>query len=200
MLRKVFVMVWMICLILFVYGCGLRFAANEDQKKNAYLHKRVAEFTKSAAANENVSPELTGLTELNELQSRAFVADYGLPKNLPASATIDDVLNESSYTLADKAMASSAEKPDAWSLADGILDIGIAVTGLLGGVWGVKIASILRSAKVNTNALREIIIGNEIFKTSNEQMSEAFKEAHVGQSIPTRKIVTEIRKNKSQMV
>lgn len=193
MLRKVLILVFLVFIMVVLCGCGLRFAADEVQKQNAYLHKRVAEFVKSASIEEGVSSELAGLVELNELQSRVFVSDYGLPKALPTASTIDEVLDEENFTIAGAAMESSFRKPDTWSVADGFIEIGIAVAGLFGGVWGLKIASVLRAAKINSNALREIILGNEVFKKTNEQMAQSFKQAHLQQSKPTRKIVAEIQ-------
>jgi len=81
----------------FVGGCeSLRFAPGEVQKENAYLHHRTAQMAAAEARNSDATPELARLTSLCELQSRAFLVDYGLPEKLPAAETVEDVLAGSS--------------------------------------------------------------------------------------------------------
>jgi hypothetical protein len=174
---------------LFICGC----AVDEAVKQNAYLHNKTVEMTKAVAGGEGVSNELDGLISLSSLQSRAFVADYGLPDTLPAASTIDDILSESSFALADSAFNISQKKADAWDVADGLINAGLTIAGLFGGVWGIKAASYLRSAQLKSNALREVVLGNEVFKKTNGEMTPAFKTAHVHQSQPTRKIVKEMK-------
>jgi hypothetical protein len=174
---------------LFISGCGV----NEVVRQNAYLHNKTAEMAKAVAHIEEVSGDLDGLISLSALQSRAFVADYGLPDELPAASTVDDLLSESSFTIANSAFDISRQKPDAWDIADGFINAGIAVAGLFGGVWGIKLASFLRSTQLKSNALREVVLGNELFKKTNDKMSTAFKTAHSNQSQPTRKIVKEMK-------
>ena len=69
------------------------------------------------------------------------------------------------------------------------MDIGIGIAGLLGGVWGVKIAGILVDARKKSGALREIILGNELFKYQNQDAAADFKKAHINQSAATKNIV-----------
>ena len=97
------------------------------------------------------------------------------------------------FALADSAFDISRKKPDAWDVADGFINAGIAVAGLFGGVWGIKLASFLRSAQIKGNALREVVLGNEVFKKTNSEMATAFKTAHNNQSQPTRQIVKEMK-------
>ena len=174
---------------LFVCGCGV----DEVVRQNAYLHNKTAEMVKVVAGSEGVSGELDGLISLNASQSRAFVADYGLPEVLPAASTVDDLLSESSFVLADTAFDRSRKKPDAWDVADGFINAGIAIAGLFGGVWGIKLVSFLRSTQLKSNALREVVLGNEVFKKTNGEMATAFKTAHNYQSQPTRQIVKEMK-------
>jgi len=174
---------------LFVCGC----AVDEVVRQNAYLHNKTAEMAKAVANTEEVSGDLDGLISLSALQSRAFVADYGLPDELPAASTVDALLSESSFAIADSAFDISRKKSDAWDIADGFINAGIAVAGLFGGVWGIKLASFLRSAQLKSNALREVVLGNELFKKSNDKMTTAFKTAHSNQSQPTRQIVKEMK-------
>ncbi|MBW8036707.1 MAG: hypothetical protein FVQ79_14045 [Planctomycetes bacterium] len=127
------------------------------------------------------------------MQSEAFVFDYGFPDELPAVETADDILSESSYDLAHAASDVSSMRADVWGIADGAIDFGIAVAGLLGGVWGVRVVSVLSAAKLRSNALQEVVLGNELFKKSNRDMAGAFKSAHAMQSKPTRNVVAEMK-------
>ena len=144
---------------LFVCGCTV----DEVVRQNAYLHNKTADMAKAVANTEEVSGDLDGLISLSALQSRAFVADYGLPDELPVASTVDDLLLESSFTIANSAFDISRKKPDAWDIADGFINAGLAVAGLFGGVWGIKLASFLRSTQIKSNALREVVLGNEVF-------------------------------------
>jgi len=83
-----------ICFLL--AGCGgLRFAPNETQKQNAWLHNRTAIVAAETARAEDASETLQALTQLNEVQSRAFSSYYGLPKEFPQAETAADILSES---------------------------------------------------------------------------------------------------------
>jgi hypothetical protein len=73
------------------------------------------------------------------------------------------------------------------------VDIGIGIAGLLGGVWGVRIAGILVDARKRSGALREIILGNELFKYQNHDAAADFKKAHMNQSAVTKNIVAEVK-------
>jgi hypothetical protein len=174
---------------LFVCGCTV----DEVVRQNAYLHNKTVEMAKTVASGEGVSNKLDGLISLSSLQSRAFVADYGLPDSLPAASTANDILSESSFAIADTAFDISRKKAHAWDIADGFIDAGIVIAGLFGGVGGIKLASFLRSTQIKGNALREVVLGNEVFKKTNDEMATAFKTAHVHQSQPTRQIVKEMK-------
>ncbi|HDZ39898.1 MAG TPA: hypothetical protein ENH62_16770 [Marinobacter sp.] len=189
---------WMIGLLVMVAvfggGCeSLRFAPGEVQKENAYLHHRTAQMAAAEARREPVSPKLAGLTSLCELQSRAFMADYGLPEELPAAETIEDVLAESSLGIAAAAIVRSSERPDVWDVTDGLLEIGLAVAGIIGGVYGIRASRFFRRAREKSNALREIIEGNELLKQTSSEAAAAFKTAHKAQSPQTRQIVAELK-------
>jgi len=175
-------------------GCeGMRFAPNERQKQNAWLHNHTALMAAQTAKVQAASGELQDLTELSELQSRAFTTYFGLPKEFPAAETSDDILAESSGQLANDAIADSAARPDPWQTADAAMELGIGICALLGGVYGAKAAKFLKDARDKSKALREIITGNELFKKTNQTQAEAFKQAHASQSPQTRLIVTEVR-------
>ena len=189
---------WMIGLLVMVAvfggGCdSLRFAPGEVQKENAYLHHRTAQMAAAEARRELVSPELAGLTSLCELQSRAFMADYGLPQELPAAETIDDVLAESPRSIAAAALSHSNQRPDVWDVTDGLLELGFAVAGIIGGAYGIRATRFFRRARAKSKALREIIEGNELLKQTSTETAAAFKTAHKAQSPQTRQIVTELK-------
>ncbi len=177
-------------------GCGsLRFAPTEAQKQNAWLHNRTTTIAADTAEDENTSEQLQALTQLSELQSRAFSSYFGLPKEFPRSESAEDVLAESSFQLARTASQQGAERPDAWEVADSMLELGIGICALLGGVYGTRAVGFLRQAKTKSKALKEIINGNEFFKRQNESYTSAFKQAHQNQSAPTRQIVAEVKAN-----
>lgn len=184
-------------LICFLFaGCdSLRFAPTEAQKQNVWLHNRTATITADTARAENTSEKLQLLTQLNEVQSRAFSSHYGLPKEFPQADTTEDILTESNWQLARTAFQQGAERPDAWEVADSMLELGIGICALLGGVYGTRAVGFLRKAKTKSKALQEIIIGNEHFKKENESFASAFKQAHQNQSPQTRQIVVEMKTN-----
>jgi hypothetical protein len=182
------------CLCFFSVGCdSLRFAPTEAQKQNAWLHNRTATVTAEAARAEDTSPTLQALTQLGEVQSRAFSTYYGLPKQFPQAETAEDILAESNFQLTSTALQQSAERPDPWQTADAMLEMGIGICSVLGGVYGTKAIRFLKDAKGKSNALKEIITGNELFKKQNQAQTEAFKQAHQNQSHQTRQLVAAIK-------
>ncbi|MBW8000639.1 MAG: hypothetical protein FVQ80_01280 [Planctomycetes bacterium] len=191
-MRKALIAV--ILLFGFLAGCqSLRFAPSELQKQNAWLCNRTAMITAQTAKEEDSSQKLQGLTKLAELQSRAFPAYFGLPKEYPPAETAEDVLSQSNFILASRALNDSTARPDGWEMADSAIELGIGLCALLGGAYGLKAAQFLRLAKTKSNALREIVSGNELFKKQNDQFRESFKQAHKNQSPKTRQIVAEMK-------
>lgn len=177
-------------------GCdSLRFAPSEQQKQNAWLHGRTTTIAADTAKDENASEQLQALTKLSEIQSQAFSSYFGLPKELPQSETAEDVLAESNFQLARTAMIQGADRPDAWQVADSMLELGVGICALMGGVYGTKAVGFLRQAKTKSKALKEIITGNELFKKQNASSALAFKQAHQNQSLQTRQIVTKMKNN-----
>jgi len=177
-------------------GCdSLRFAPTEAQKQNAWLHNRTTTIAADTARLENASEKLQALTQLSEIQSRAFSSYYGLPKEFPQAETTEDVLIESNWQLARTALQQGAERPDAWEVADSMLELGIGICALLGGVYGTRAVGFLRKARTKSKALQEIIAGNELYKKHNVSSASAFKQAHQNQSPQTRQIVAEFKAN-----
>jgi hypothetical protein len=191
-MRKILVILVMLDFVL--SGCdSLRFAPGEAQKQNAWLHSRTATIAAVTAEEEAASQRLQALTKLSQLQSRAITSYYGLPKELPKADTAEQILSESSWQLGRTALAESAERPDAWQMADSALELGIGICALLGGVYGTRAVRFLKQAKTKSKALQEIIAGNELFKEQNELSVAAFKQAQKLQSPQTRQIVAEVK-------
>lgn len=175
-------------------GCnGLRFAPSETQKQNAWLHNRTAAVAAETALAEQTSQELRALTKLSELQSRSFTSYCGLPKEYPQAENAEQILGESNWQAATTALAQSAERPDPWQVADSALDVGIGICALFGGVLGTRAVRFLQEARAKSQALKEIIQGNELFKTQNADQVAAFKAAQQNQSPETRQFVTAIK-------
>lgn len=175
-------------------GCdSLRFAPTESQKQNAWVHNRTATVAAETAKGEYASEKLQALTKLSQLQSRAFTSYYGLPKEFPQADTAEEILAESNFGLALTALSESADRPDAWQLADSALELAIGVCALLGGVYGTKAVKFLKDTWTKSKALKEIIEGNELFKKQNESSVTAFKQAQQNQSTTTKALVAEIK-------
>lgn len=177
-----------------VAGCdSLRFAPSETQKQNAWLHNRTTLIAAETARAEAASQKLRALTQFSELQSRAFSSYYGLPKEFPRAETAEDVLAQSNRQLAHTALAESADRPDTWQVADSAIELGIGICALLGGVYGSQAVRFLKDARAKSQALREIVAGNELFKQQNQDHAPAFKGAHRSQSPQTRQIVAQMK-------
>ena len=197
--------------VLCLCGCeGLRYATTEAQKENAWLHSRVCGAVAQTAADENVSEQLCGLTDLAYDQSTAFVMDYGLPEQAnnsrwaisPSGLAVTSPSQGRCFEplaggeLADvlsQAKTDSMRKPDAWALADGAMELGIAIAGLVGGVYGLRIAGYLKAAREKSKAIKEIVAGNELFKQLWPEHAERFKDAQQKQSAATKQIVTHLK-------
>jgi len=186
--------VFALSIILVISGCdSLRLAPSEQQKQNAWLHERTAAVAADTAQVEQSSQELQALTKLSEEQSRAFTSYYGLPKEFPQAESTEEILAESNWQLARTAQVQSAERPDPWKVADSLLEVGIGISALLGGVYGTRAVRFLQEARSKSNALKEIIEGNEQFKKQNDAQAQSFKAAHANQSPQTRQLVAQLK-------
>jgi hypothetical protein len=183
-----------VSVLFFVAGCEtLRFAPSQIQKQNAWLHNRTMSIVSEEARAEGASEKLQALSQLGESQSRAFVTYYGLPEEFPPADTAEDILSESNVIISNAALRESSKRPDGWQVADSAIDLGIGIFALLGGVYGTQAARFLKNAKTKSQALKEIITGNELFKQQNESSVAAFKQAQSNQSSETRRIVAEMK-------
>jgi len=194
---KVFSVGWILILLLLALGvCGcdaLRFAPSERQKQNAWLHNRTAAVVAETAQTEGASRELQELTKLSELQSRAFTSYCGLPKKYPQADTREQILAQSNWRLANTALSESAQRPDAWQVADSAMELGIGLCALLGGVCGTRAVRFLKDARAKSQALKEVVQGNELFKKRNQTQAPAFKAAQQNQSPATRQLVVQMK-------
>ena len=125
-------------------------------------------------------------------QSEAFVLDYGLPTERPAMDSVEAMLADGP-ALATQAAIDAQRRPDAWALTDAAMELGVGLAGLLGGVYGLRIATFLRQARQKSQALKEIVAGNELFKQLCPTATGDFKQAHANQSPATRTLVTEVK-------
>lgn len=174
-------------------GCsGLRLAATEAQKHNAFLHEQVCTAAAETAVDEAASAQLCALTDLAAEQSAAFVIDYGLPAALPPADDVDALL-AAAPAVAETAQTDAARRPDVWTLTDSALELGIALAGLIGGVYGVRIAGFFKTARDKSKALKEIIDNNDLFKQLYPDQVGRFKHAQQKQSPATKQLVTAVR-------
>jgi len=181
-------------LVLFVCGCeSLRFAPSEAQKQNAWLHNRTTQVAAETAREEDASERLQALAKLSELQSRAYLSYCGLPREFPQAETAEDILRDTNVQLAKTAQIEAADRPDTWQVADSALQLAIGVCALLGGVYGTRAVRFLKDAQTKSKALKEIVVGNELFKKQNESAVSAFKAAQRSQSPQTRQIVAQMK-------
>jgi hypothetical protein len=190
-MKSVYVFIITLCA---ASGCDtLRFAPSENQKQNAWLHNRTAEFAADAARSENTSDTLKNLTSLSAMQSRAVTSYYGMPQEFPPANTAEDVLSQSNIQLAQDAAADATKRPNVWQIADNGLELGIGIAALLGGALGTRAVGFLKQAREKSNALKEIIEGNELFKRQNRAVADDFKEAQKNQSPETRQLVAQMK-------
>ena len=178
----------------FVGGCDtLRFAPGEKQKQNAYLHHRTVQTAAVTAQQEQTSEPLRKLTTQAEKQSEVIMAYYGLPRVMPETESVEQILSEKNRTLTNQSRTEALSRPDPWDVADNLLEMGIAIAGLAGGVMGGRIIGGLKTAQQKSRALREIVRGNELFKQNNPIMTDEFKQAQQSQSDSTRRLVAELK-------
>jgi hypothetical protein len=195
MKTKSLITIFIVIIIAFcLSGCGIiRKAPTDVQKQNAWIHYRTSQLAADTARTEHVSENLKQLTNLGQLQSSAFVNYFGLPKSPKQIQTAEQAVSEQNFKLAEQANLQASEKIDGWGIFNNALEIGIGLCAVAGGVWGTKFAGFLKTARVKSKALKEIIEANEIFKSANKKYSSEFKKAHNSQSKSTKKIVTEMK-------
>lgn len=180
--------------ITFVAGCdSVRMAPTEVQKENAWSHMQVTRATASQAAAQNCGEPVASLASLGAKQAEAFAADYGMPQTLPQDGSPEQLLRDANWQRADAALTDSQKRPDPWALADGVLELGAGLAGIFGGVYGTRMVRFVADARKKTQALREVVEGNELFKKCNPDAADDFKAAHDAQSADTRQLVASLK-------
>jgi len=189
-----FILTPILIAFLWVAGCEtLRFAPSESQKLAAFQSHLLAQ----QIADNGTRPDSPAAKQL-VAGTAAALAYTGVPSKL-STADLDAVIKRAQH---DAAKRPAAE--EVWDTVDGVISLGIAVAGLVGGAYGIKGVEYLRKAKVKSKALREIVKGNELFKRKiltgldgpvKPQVLEAFATAqNESQSgIETKQIVTEMK-------
>lgn len=160
-------------------GCeALRFAPKESQKQTAELTHSLARKvnTEGTAPASPASQQLVTGT-------MAALAYTGRPATPPDPDQFD--------TIAAQANQDALERPDPWEVADSVIELGIGISALLGGVYGTRAVRFLQQARMKSKALQEIVKGNELLKENGGN----FKTAHRIQSPKTKALVAEIRAN-----
>ena len=177
-----------------ITGCDtLRFAPSEAQKQNAYLHQRTVQSAATQAQLNSDSEVVQKLTDEAVRQSDTIMAYYGLPHQLPPTQSIEAILSPANQALTQAAHADAIQRPDPWDVADHLLELGIAIAGIAGGVYGAKAVRTLQLARQKSIALREVVQGNQLFKKQHSESSETFKDAHQAQSVSTRSLVAALK-------
>lgn len=178
------IMLWtftaVFCLLFAGCQTPIRFAPSEAQKQNAQLTYQLAVKANTAGA-EAGSP----LTEQLEAGTATNSAYMGQPTT-PANVEQFNEVNKAAQTDAGK-------RPNPWDTANTFLDLGIAVAALFGGGAAVKVSKFLQDAKAKSNALKEVVLGSELFKmNADEKAVQDFKDAQANQSATTKQLVTQI--------
>ena len=178
----------------FVTGCDtLRFAPSEAQKQNAYLHQRTVQTAATQARLNNDSDAVRRLTDQAARQSDTIMAYYGMPRQLPPTQSLEVILSPENQAITQAAHGDAVQRPDPWDVADHLLEFGIALAGVVGGVYGAKAVRTLQLARQKSVALREVVQGNQLFKKQHSESSETFKDAHQAQSAATRSLVAALK-------
>lgn len=175
-------------------GCEpLRFAPTENQKITAELTYNLAQKvnTEGTASESPVTKKLCEGT-------RAAVLYIGRPKEPPAIEQFD--------TVAVSAQTDAIRRPEANDIFDtveGGLSLAAQLAILFGmggfGFGGKKLLDWLSLARKSSNALKEIVKGNELLKNQliggkDDAVIQAFKDSQkITQSSDTRVLVTKIK-------
>ncbi len=111
----------------------------------------------------------------------------------PETENVEQILSEKNNVITSHSRTEAISRPDPWDVADHLLEMGIAIAGLAGGVMSSRVIGGLKTAQQKSRALREIVHGNELFKKNNPIMTDDFKQAQQNQSDSTRRLVTEMK-------
>jgi hypothetical protein len=176
MRRTTILTILMFLAVLFA-GCEglIRLEPSQAQKQTAALTHQVA-LEVDAKGAQPASIETQRLVK-GTLANSLYI---GLPTLQPDTIDFDSIVQD------------AQEKPtnDKASIA---LEIGLIIASLFGGGAVAKIAVFLKNAKANKDALKEIVLGGEIFKQkASTDAVQAFKDAQI-QTSATASIVAAIK-------
>ena len=174
---------WIIAVLFLIAGCQepLRFAPSQAQKQTAELTQALAVKVR-AEGTHPASP----ISQKIAQGTQVALSYIGRPKS-PPNAEIFDF-------AASQAAQDAIQRPDPWTVADNLLELGIGIASLVGGAYGLKGVQYLRTARQKAIALKEIIKGNELLKTKiSTEALQTFKEAHNNQAPATKTLVTELK-------
>lgn len=172
----------LLCGLCMLCSCSepLRFAPSEPQKQ-------IAELTHALAARinaEGTAPATPASQKLCE-GTRAAAVYMGRPKTPPDPAQFD--------TVAARANTDALQRPDPWSVADNLLELGIGISALIGGAYGLKGVQFLRQAREKSQALQEIVRNNELFKQQQSSRKADFDHIQQAQSAETKVLISKIK-------
>lgn len=182
-MRKL-IIVFLAFIVFCVIGCeeALRFAPSESIKQTAELTNQMARKinTEGTVSQSPTSRQLVKGTQVS-------LSYIGRPKEVPDPEQFE--------TVSAQAQTDAEKRPDAWEVADSMMELGIGVCALFSGVAGVKGVQILKNARAKSKALQEVVAGNELFKkTSESGMAATFATSHNNaQSKETKKIVADLK-------
>jgi len=186
-LPTILVFLFACALLLLTCGCQehLRFAPSESQKQSAELTNALAAKIK-AEGTEPGSPASEKLCE----GTRAAVSHIGRPKTPPDLQQFD--------TITAQANQDAIRQLDPWQVTDSILELGIGISALFGGIYGTRAVRFLKQAREKSQALKEIVEANELFKTHmNSNRTAVLKTFTADQdnklSPTTKRLVTELK-------
>lgn len=187
MLKNVFIIA---ALCIFIAGCSdsLRFAPGESLKQNAELTHNLAVKVNA----EGAAPQSEATKQL-ELGTRASVAYIGRPAEPPDTTQFD--------TISAQANIEGARRPDSsdvFNAAESGLSLAAELLILFGaggaGFGGKKLLDWIALAKEKSDALKQIVQGNEIFKKAvAPEVVDKFKDAQSMQSPATKSLVAELK-------
>ena len=186
--------VMLVGLVLVVCGCdALRFAPSEAVRQNSLLQQRTTAALAVRAKEEQTSAVLQALAQRAAVQSEAVLAYTGFPEQVNELDSVEELLGDQSVAITSHAQADGQQRPSVWQVTDALLELGIGLAALAGGVYGSRAVRAIRQLREKSKALKETVSGNELFKLQHPQPKDDFKQAHIAQSNQTRTLVAEMK-------
>jgi len=192
MKRSTLVLIAFIVALILFSGCSdpIRFGPTEAQKQTAQMGVDATGYIE-----QNGTPPGSDISKIARDSAKTTQIYFGLPKEPLADPAV----------MIPQAKADAVKRPDPWDTADMLLNTGIGIAGLFGGVWSIKAAKFITAAQAKSKALREIVKAQQKFRdelkrnaNSDETIAasevlKSLKDANVIQSPETEVLVTEIK-------